>query len=119
MVRRPMPDRRVAPRVPVRLLVQYQVSSGESFDIDYATDLSRGGLFIETRKPFAADSTLHVQFAPHRDSQLVSAFCRVTHVTTEGIGAQFVSLDAESEQLIAAAIGAPASPALDVTALVI
>ena len=99
-----MPERREDPRVPVRLLVQHQVAAGDSFEIDYATDLSRGGLFIETRKPFAPDSTVHVQFAPGRDSQLVSAFCRVTHVNTQGIGAEFVSLDAESEKLIDAAL---------------
>lgn len=105
MVRRPMPERREDPRVPVRLLVQYQVASGENFDIDYATDLSRGGMFIATTKSFSPESTLHVQFAPKRDSQLVSAFCRVTHTSKAGIGAQFVSLDAEAEKLIAAVLG--------------
>jgi hypothetical protein len=93
--------------VPVRLLVQHQVAVGDTFDIDYATDLSRGGLFIETRKPFAPDSTVHVQFAPGRDSQLVSAFCRVTHVSARGIGAEFVSLDAESAYRIATALREP------------
>ncbi len=99
-----MSERRVDPRVSVSLLVQHQVTSGEAFDIDYATDLSRGGLFIATRKAFAPDSTLHVQFAPRRDSQLVSAFCRVTHVNSLGIGAEFVSLDPESEKLIEAVL---------------
>ncbi len=96
----PMSQRPEDTPVPVRLLVQHQVASGESFDIDYATALSRGGLFIETRKSFVPDSTLHVQFAPRRDCQLVSVFCRVTHVGPQGIGAEFVGLDAESEKLI-------------------
>lgn len=99
-----MPERREDPRMPVRLLVQHQVAAGESFEIDYATDLSLGGLFIETRKPFTPDTTVHVQFAPGRDSLLVSAFCRVTHVSTEGIGAEFISLDTESAKLIDAAL---------------
>ena len=101
-----MDDRREDPRVPVRLLVQHQVAAGESFEIDYATDLSLGGLFIETRKPFTPDTTVHVQFAPGRNSFLVSAFCRVTHVSTEGIGAEFISLDTESAKLIDAALQA-------------
>ncbi len=95
-----MPERREETRVPARLLVQHQVAAGETFDIDYARDLSRGGLFIETRKPFMLESTVHVQFAPRRDGVLVSAFCRVAHVGAQGIGAQFVALDEASGKLI-------------------
>ncbi len=101
-----MIERRTAPRVAVRLLVQHQADVGESFDIDYATDLSRNGLFIATQKALVPDTTLHVQFAPKRDSRLVSAFCRVTRVTKTGVGAEFVGLDAEAQHLIDSAIAA-------------
>lgn len=86
----------------MRFLVQHQVN--DSVDVDYASNLSRGGLFISTTKPIAPKATLHVQFAPKRDAQLVSAFCRVKEVRPDGIAAEFVSLDAEAEQLIAAAL---------------
>lgn len=82
------------------LLVQHQVAVGDGFEIDYARDLSRGGLFIDTRKRFVRGSTVHVQFSPTRDSRLVSAFCRVTHVSDKGMGAEFVALDADSQRLI-------------------
>ena len=85
-------------------LVQYQGGADEAFDVDYATDLSRGGLFISTLKPLAQSSTLHVQFAPKKDAQLISAFCQITDVLPDGVKARFVSLDAESELLIAQAI---------------
>jgi len=88
----------------MRFLVQHQGGSDESFDIDYASNLTRGGLFISTHKALAPKSTLLVQFAPKKDAQLVSAFCQVMNVTDEGVNAQFVSLDAESEQLIAQAL---------------
>ena len=88
----------------MRFLVQHQGNTDESFDVDYATDLSRGGLFIATHKAMPAKSTLLVQFAPMKDAQLVSAFCQVTDVTPHGVSAQFLSLDAESEQLIARAV---------------
>ncbi len=88
----------------MRFLVQYQGGTDESFDVDYATDLSRGGLFISTDKALAPHSTLHVQFAPKKDAQLVSAFCQVTDVRPDGVSAQFVSLDPESERLIAQAL---------------
>jgi hypothetical protein len=86
----------------MRFLVQHQVN--DSVDVDYASSLSLGGLFISTTKPIAAKATLHVQFAPRRDAQLVSAFCRVKEVRPDGISAEFVSLDAEAEQLISAAL---------------
>ena len=87
-----------------RFLVQHQGGSDESFDVDYASNLTRGGLFISTVKALPPRSTLHVQFAPKKDAQLVSAFCQVMDVTPEGVNAQFVSLDAEAERLIAAAL---------------
>jgi hypothetical protein len=100
-----MQERRNAHRTPVRLLVQHQLESGESFDIDYATDVSPGGLFISSTRRPAQDATLHVQFSPLRDANLVSAFCRVTHVTPHGFGAQFVGLDAESATLLQGMVG--------------
>lgn len=88
----------------MRFLVQHQGGSDESSDVDYGTDLSRGGLFISTLKPMTPKETLHVQFAPMKDAQLISAFCRVTQVTAQGVNAEFVALDAEAERLIACAI---------------
>lgn len=87
----------------MRFLVQHQATVDDAGDVDYAT-LSRGGLFISTQKFFEPKATLHVQFSPKKDAQLVSAFCRVQEVTPHGLRAEFISLDAESEQLIAAAI---------------
>lgn len=95
------------PRSPVRFLVHHQSSVSDELDVDYATDLSRGGLFIATQKPLSQEATLHVQFAPTRDARLVTAFCRVTHVTSQGVGAQFIDLDAESARVLDAALAQP------------
>lgn len=87
-----------------RFLVQHQAAVDDVVDVDYASELSRGGLFISTTKHLAPKATLHVQFAPKKDAHLVSAFCRVKEVRADGFSAEFVSLDAESEQLIAQAL---------------
>ena len=92
-------DRRRHPRTPVTLLVQHD---GE--EIDYATDLSPGGLFIQTRRPATRGATVQVQFSPNRDSNLVHAFCRVARVTPEGMGAAFLALDPEATALVARAL---------------
>jgi hypothetical protein len=83
------------------LLVQHQSSSNGPPETDYATDLSKSGLFIRTQKPSALGSTLQVQFAPQRDARLVQTYCRVTRVTPEGMGAEFLTLDADAAALIA------------------
>ena len=58
--------RRLDRTPPMRFLVQHQGGTDQSFDVDYATDLSRGGLFISTLKPLEQSSTLHVHGSEHR-----------------------------------------------------
>lgn len=99
-----MNERRIAHRKPVRFLVQHQSSAEAGYEVDYASDLSAGGLFIASRATPPPRSTVHVQFAPGRDAPLVSAFARVTHVTPEGFGAAFIGLDAEASHAISAAL---------------
>jgi hypothetical protein len=99
-----MSERRTATRKPVRFLVQHQTSSEAGYELDYASDLSAGGMFISSRATPVPFSTVHVQFAPKKDGTLVSTFARVTHVTNEGFGAAFIGLDAETEALIDSAL---------------
>jgi hypothetical protein len=97
-------DRRRHSRLPVTLLVQYQAEAGAVQEVDYATDLSPGGLFIKTQWPARAGATLQVQFAPGKDACLIQAYCRVARVTPEGMGAAFVQLDADSAEVLAKAL---------------
>jgi hypothetical protein len=90
-------ERRQTPRLPVRLLVRHQSDGEMSPVVDYASDLSHGGLFIQTSRAVHKDETLQVEFAPMRDARLVVAFCRVARVTAQGIGAEFVQLDEDSK----------------------
>ena len=59
-------DRRRHPRSPVTLLVQHQTEAGASHEVDYATDLSPGGLFIRTARTARPGATLQIQFSPNR-----------------------------------------------------
>lgn len=99
-----MNDRRSAGRKPVRFLVPHQSSTDGSAAFDCASDLSSGGIFIRARTTPPAHATVHVQFAPGKDTVVVSTFARVTHVTTDGFGAAFVGLDEEALQAISAAL---------------
>jgi uncharacterized protein (TIGR02266 family) len=94
------PERRRFPRLPVNLLVQHQSTLSAPEQVDYATDLSQGGLFIHTATPAEKGAVVQVQFAPQRDSRLISAYCRVARVTPRGMGAEFVQMDSESQALL-------------------
>ena len=64
-------ERRQTPRQAVRLLVRHQSDGEMSPVVDYASDLSHGGLFIQTSRAVHKDETLQVEFAPMRDARLV------------------------------------------------
>lgn len=104
MLRSLMSERRQTPRIPVRLLVQHKTQGDESVEVDYASDLSTGGIFIRTARPAAPNATIHVQFSPDRSSQMVEAFCRVARVTPEGMAAAFVHIDTASQAALTTAL---------------
>lgn len=53
-------ERRQLPRVPARVLVEYDTV--EDFLIDYTSNISIGGLFIQTREPFPVGTRFRLRF---------------------------------------------------------
>jgi hypothetical protein len=98
-----MNERRTQTRKPLSFLVQHEVTGGMPV-VDYATNLSLNGIFIHTKDKLNMGDTLHVQFAPHQDGRLVSAFCKVARVTEHGFGASFTALEAQAEKLVSEAV---------------
>ena len=94
-------DRRAHARHSVRILVQHHENTEAPYEVDYASDLSTGGLFIKSHIEAPLGSTIHVQFAPAKDARMVEAFCRVARVTPTGVGAEFVQMDTASIALLA------------------
>ncbi|MBM4778985.1 MAG: PilZ domain-containing protein [Archangiaceae bacterium] len=99
-----MNERRSLDRKPVRFLVQHQTSTDAGYEVDYASDLSAGGMFIRSNVTPTPHATVHVQFAPAKDAPLVSTFARVTHVTPHGFGTAFIGLDAEGARAISSVL---------------
>lgn len=94
------PERRAHARHSVRILVQHHETTNTPYEVDYASDLSTGGLFIKTHNVAGLGSTIHVQFAPAKDARMVEAFCRVARVTPSGVGAEFIQMDPDSVELL-------------------
>ncbi len=96
-------DKRRHVRIPVVLLVQHRSAEGAE-DFDYASDLSKSGIFIQTQRPMSVGATLQLSFHPRRDARMVQAYCRVARVTAEGVAAEFVQLDETSSDLLGTAL---------------
>lgn len=101
------PERRAHARHPVRMLVQHHEHTAAPYEVDYASDLSMGGLFIRTQTVPPLGSTIHVQFAPAKDARMVDAFCLVARITPHGVGAKFVQMDPAAVALLESVLEAP------------
>ena len=93
------------PRVALDLLVQYRVDSFEDFLAEYATNLSMGGLFIETDEPRPVGTLVYFQFALRDGTRLIEGLGRIVRVNPPGrprpgMGIEFTSLDEDSKALI-------------------
>jgi hypothetical protein len=84
-------NRRRHERHDAKFLVQHSSTVGAVPELDYARDISEGGIFVATARKRSVGDTVQVQFSPDRGGQLVVAFCRVARVTPEGFGAAFIS----------------------------
>ncbi len=98
-------DRREAPRVPLRLLVQYRLQSVDDFYQTYATNLSVGGMFIEGTTDHVAGDMLYLQFRLADGTSLIEGLGRVAHVNPEGharvgMGIEFINVDEDSLDFI-------------------
>jgi uncharacterized protein (TIGR02266 family) len=98
-------ERRRHPRVPVTLRIRRQTTTHSPTDVEYATDLSEGGLFIRTRDTAKPGTTLQVAFSPGQNSSKeVEARGRVVRVTKEGMAIEFIELDPDSRILLGYAL---------------
>ena len=100
-------NRRKHSRTRMALLVQYRFNTLEDFLAEYATNVSPGGMFIETDAPSPAGSTLHLQFSLKDGSRLIDGLARVVRVVPQGnaagppgMGVEFLELDEESRRII-------------------
>lgn len=109
------PDRRDAPRVPLRLLVQYRVDTVDDFYATHATNLSVGGMFIRGATDHVPGELLYFQFRLTDGTSLIEGLGRVAHVNPDGpdspgMGIEFVNLDEDSldfiDSVIARRLGA-------------
>jgi len=104
-------NKRVHPRSPLTLLVQYRFESLDHFISEYAEDVSLGGMFIRADEPPPEGSVIFIQFSLSDGSKLVEGLAKVAWCLnsaeaeasgrTAGMGVQFLHFDEESNAVVA------------------
>ena len=102
-------DRRMTNRVPVNLLVRVKYQSVRDFMEHFATNISRGGMFLQSRKPYPRGTSITFELRLKNDKVVLKgegqvAWTREPETTrppkSPGMGVKFVRLDDASRQLV-------------------
>lgn len=104
-----MSDTRKDERTDLSLKVRFKSANLDEFVEHYSTDISRGGLFIKSKKPMAVGTLLKFEFQLKDQSRLIHGVGRVAWTRGEdvasdnappGMGIKFIKMDAESRDLV-------------------
>jgi uncharacterized protein (TIGR02266 family) len=103
-------------RVNTALLIQYRFDLIEGYRTEYATDISRGGLFVRTDSPHEAGAYVQLQLTPRYSTTAIEGLGRVVRATrpeeisggaAAGMGIEFVGFDDAAKHELDARILAP------------
>ena len=98
-------DRRCHPRHPLSLLIEYEVK--DTFKADYITDISGGGLFIQTQSPLPVGTEMELKIAFPKIPKLIEIKGVVVRINEDptgdkppGMGIRFIGLSDEDVRFI-------------------
>ena len=101
-----MADTRKDKRAPVSLKVRFKSATLDEFVEQYSGDISRGGIFIKSKKPMKVGTLLKFEFQLKDQSRLIHGVGRVVWRrepggdSAPGMGIKFIKMDADSRQLV-------------------
>lgn len=102
-------EQRSAQRVPVALRIKLRFREVDTFVSKFATNISSSGIFISSRKPRDVGTELRFELRLADNSEVVAGKGRVAWVRDydpkhpklpHGMGVEFLSLDAKSQELV-------------------
>lgn len=97
-------NRRVVPRVPAQLAVQYK--AGDRAGREYTTDLSETGLFIRTEDLPAVGTRAHLRLnVAERSLRIVGAVTRLATAAPVGFGLQFEGMTKSDQEFLQQYVG--------------
>lgn len=107
-------DKRHLERVPVQEEVQITFSDFESFSVQYAENISTGGMYLRANKPLPANTILHFRLQIKDINQEIIGKAVVvwtkeildsSSTQSSGMGLKFLRLEGDSEAFIRDFIG--------------
>jgi uncharacterized protein (TIGR02266 family) len=106
-------EKRIYPRNVLRTKVIFEDESGEGFVYFYSTDISLGGIFLESDIPLKIGTRVFLSFTLRETERPIRATAQVMRVERAasddlpvlGMGIQFTDLPEESKQRILDFIG--------------
>ncbi len=106
-------EKRLYPRKTLRSTVIFEDESAEGFIYFYSTDVSLGGLFLESDIPLKIGTKIFLSFRLGEGGHWVRAIGQVVRLEREsseglpvvGMGVQFVDLPKKDQETIQAFIG--------------
>lgn len=103
-------EKRQNTRHALRTKMDYRAQSGGDFLYEYTTNISRGGIFIETREPLPEGTLVEMKFQPPEASGPIEVVGKVVWVNryrdgeenpNPGMGIQFEELSDDTRDMIA------------------
>ncbi len=104
-----MADTRRDKRAPVSLKVRFKSATIDEFVEQYSVDISRGGLFIKSKKPMKVGTLLKFELQLKDESRLIHGVGRVvwrreaeeaSDKAPAGMGIKFIKMGADSRTLV-------------------
>src|SRR5215510_11269690 len=103
-----MVDLRKDKRAPASLKVKYKSATVDQFIEQFGTDVSRGGIFIKTKKPIEIGALLKLELQLNDASPVIHGIGRVCWRrensadpnVPSGMGIKFVKLEPESKTIV-------------------
>lgn len=93
-------NRRRHPRVALALLVQYRFGALEDFRTDYAVNVSRSGLFIETDEVRPPGTRVFVQLSTRDGRHFLQGEGRVVRTAGGGYAIELHGFDADAQAVL-------------------
>lgn len=103
---RPKKEKRLYPRVPIRTQVVFENEDSEGVLYFFSTDISAGGLFIESDMPIKLGTQVFLRFNLTPQTKPIQATGEVVRVMRDekdgkvGIGVRFIYIHPLDRQLI-------------------
>ena len=104
-----MKECRKYPRAHIKARVDYEIESEDTFLFEYTTNMSRDGIFLQTRKPLEPATMLNLRFNLPDSDRAIQVQGKVIWINeyrpegenlNPGMGIQFLDLNEEDKERI-------------------